>query len=218
VLYAAGNHGTFGVTRIHRSLDGGATWTAGWKDLNCGGTTRGAVVNQPYQGNPDGAILYAGVRGAFTDGSDLSTWNRADDPGAIRKFVNGVATDIAPSDGAGKYYTLWEACTDMGLHVYTLDQNIIAFVAKNKMFRSIDSGSSWNEITLPAGMASAGALGGWPSDPDTYLIWHPGLNSGVNWTTTPNPTASDWHNAIGSWATDIGAFDGAVNVVPIWIP
>lgn len=187
---------------FYRSSDGGATWT-GMTDMDVGG---GVAVEV----NPNNGDVYA----TFSSGLFKSTDHGATFTSVLSDSGNGMiyaqgllmmasnnnqgAVVISTDDGA----TFDTATIASGVSIWWLDSSATAgtFYALGfdssgvaHVYRSVDSGASWSELSIPSltDNSSSSRVCSNPTDPTNLILTggssnstYYSTNSGSSWTVT----------------------------------
>lgn len=195
--------------RFLYSLDGGENFSnvvVSIFDPDLGGA---GDVHIPYQNNPNDSVIFASEVPA---GATAALLAKSTDRGLSW-------TDITPS---GAFQSAIPQ-----FHTYTQNRNIVAVIGSNntdngsRFYVATDgaaSAASWSLIGQFGSGNFYRALGGWPYDPDRFMILRQSNPGGA--TTghilTSEDGGANWLDKTGDYLTEVGAWTPGVMIVPVW--
>ena len=253
ILLGTGEYGKGIGTGLYKTTDGGATWSSIFITPEPGYFMR-------VRYSPDGSVVHAATdQGYFRSADGGATWTRT---------MQGVVTDVtmtvgdpnrlfATVLGSGIWRSLdagmtWAQLTTGGIptsgtpngavaaiHLYPSDVVWIYVAFESTIYRSVDGGVNWTNISPPYNPGTSGygpTISVCPNDGNTVLYGNVSYNrttdGGAHWTKiTSSNLHADYHvfswdsNGTGVWAgndggwfhsTDLGlTWSSSANVMPI---
>ena len=192
-----GNVVYFGTTKIYQSFDAGNTWTPLSADMTGGsnGVWLNAIAVEPgnsnvvYAGNNAGGV-YFNIN-VLTGGSGPLFFNQVNQNGLPPREVTSISID--PSDSSGKtVYVAFSAFSFVGTDPFGNSINDPI----GHIFKTIDSGNTWTDVSCSTTNCSIPASIDLPNIPVNDIVLDPNI---------PNILYA---------ATDLGVFMGNCSAMP----